>query len=261
MAVRDARYLDRARWADVNTADASAWASRTLMTMQGPVSSRLELTAGQSFAPGYPVANPPDPIGTRRLRGTIYARGLVESKRTFGAGRSSLRLRAVAAGTLGGTAVPLQRRVFLAGADPYETFRDPFLRSRGAPLADADIHYQAAGGLGLRGFVPTGTAAWGAALNAEAVRRLVERPRSRFFTSVSAALFADVALLDRAVLGRAVAADAGAGLRAAHRIGPTRFVTRVDLPLLVSRPAAGVAGAAGDGLFKFRWVWSLEEAF
>jgi hypothetical protein len=73
--------------------------------------------------------------------------------------------------------------------------------------------------------------------------------------------FVDAALLDRAALGRAAAADAGVGVRAAHRIGPTRFVTRVDLPVLVSRPAAAVAGAAGDGAFKFRWVWSFEEAF
>jgi hypothetical protein len=157
--------------------------------------------------------------------------------------------------------VPLQRRVFLFAADPYETFADPFLRSRGALLADRAVHYQAAGGLGLRGLAPGASAAWGVALNAEASRRLVERPRSRVLTSVSAALFADAALLDRAALGRAVAADAGVGLRAAHRIGPTRFVTRVDLPLLVTRPAAAVAGAAGDRPCKFRWVWSLEEAF
>jgi hypothetical protein len=89
----------------------------------------------------------------------------------------------------------------------------------------------------------------------------VERPARRAFSSVSLAAFVDAALLDRAAFGRAAAVDAGVGLRASHRIGPTRFVTRVDLPVVVTRPTAAVAGAAGDGVFKFRWVWSLEEAF
>jgi hypothetical protein len=98
-------------------------------------------------------------------------------------------------------------------------------------------------------------------VNVELAKPLVERPRERWFSAVSAVVFADAALLDPAALGRAAAADAGVGLRAAHRIGPTRFVTRIDLPLVVTRPAAAVAGARGDGPFKFRWVWSLEEAF
>jgi hypothetical protein len=38
-------------------------------------------------------------------------------------------------------------------------------------------------------------------------------------------------------------------------------VTWVDFPLVVSRSAYVVGSAAGDGTFKFRWVWSLEEAF
>jgi hypothetical protein len=91
--------------------------------------------------------------------------------------------------------------------------------------------------------------------------RVVTRPQQRLFSDVRVAAFADAALLDPQALGRAAAGDAGIGLRATHRIGPTRFVTRVDFPLLVTRPAAAVAGAAGDGAFKLRWVWSLEEAF
>jgi hypothetical protein len=167
----------------------------------------------------------------------------------------------VAAGTLGGTAVPLQRRVVLGGADPYATFANPFLRSRGALLARDDVHYGAAGGLGLRGFSPVASGTWGVALNTEAGLRLLDRPRRRVFGTVMLAAFADAALLDRAALGRAAAADAGIGVRVAHQIGPTRFVTRLDIPLLVTRPSAAVAGAAGDGAFKFRWVWSFEEAF
>jgi hypothetical protein len=269
MAVTDARYLDRRRWDDVNTAELTGWAAHSV-TAQSPSASagRLELTVGQSFAVRAPDAGlwvgplpPPDELTRRRVVGAAYARGALTLKRTVRAGAFDLRLRTVAAGTLGGRSVPGQRRIFLGGADPYESFDNPFLRSRGALFSRDAVHYQAAGGLGLRGFAPPASATWGVAVNAEAAWRVVERPARRAFASVSFAAFGDVALLDRAVLGRGAAFDAGVGLRAAHRIGPTRFVLRADLPLLVSRPAAAVAGAAGDGVFKFRWVWSLEEAF
>ena len=271
MVVTDARYLDRRRWDDVNTAELTAWAARSRDPGEGEprASARVALTLGEWFKPSYPPAYylwvgpgpPPDPIGTRRLRGASYAHGVVEVGWERPVGAFTLRWRTVAAGVLGGTSAPLQRRIGLAGADPYETFRNPFLRSGGAFLAREGVHYQAAGGLGLRGFAPTATATWGAAVNLEAGLRVLERPRLGAFSAVTVAAFADAALLDHATLGRDGAADAGIGVRASHRIGPTRFVTRVDLPLLVSRPARAVSGAAGDGAFKFRWVWSLEEAF
>ena len=269
MAVTDAAYLDRRRWDDVNTAELTAWAARSI-TEQGPSASaaRIELTLGQSFATRAPEPipwvgplPPPGCLSRRCVVGATYARGLISSRYALRVGEFDVRLRGVAAGTLGGTAVPLQRRIFVGGADPYATFGNPFLRSRGALLARDDVHYGAAGGLGLRGFSPVASATWGVALNAEAALRVMERPTRRAFSSVSLTAFVDAALLDRAVLGRAAAADAGVGLRAAHRIGPTRFVTRVDFPVAVTRPSAAVAGAAGDGVFKFRWVWSFEEAF
>jgi hypothetical protein len=262
MAVTDARYLDRRRWDDVNTAELTAWATRTRAREPGASSSRVEVTAGQSFWTQLRDVNTVDPVvSPRDVRGATYARGLLDHRREVPVGRLDLRLRFVAAGTLGGTSVPLQRRIFLGGADPYATFTDPFLRSRGGLLAADGAHYQAAGGLGLRGFAPFVSATWGVALNAEAALKLVTRPQKRVFSDVRVAAFADAALLDPQALGRAAAGDAGVGLRATHRIGPTRFVTRVDFPLLVTRPAAAVAGAAGDGAFKLRWVWSLEEAF
>jgi hypothetical protein len=247
MAVTGARYLDRRRWNDVNTAELTAWGARSVTERGASVStSRLELTIGQSFDSAV---------------GPTYARGSLTAQRTARAGAFDLRFRTVAAGTLGGTSVPAQRRIFLGGADPHAAFANPFLRSRGALLSRDAVHYQASGGLGLRGYSPAASATWGVALNAEAALRVVERPIRRAFSSVSLAAFVDAALLDRAAIGRSVALDAGVGLRAAHRIGPTRFVTRVDFPVLVSRPSAALAGAAGDGVFKFRWVWSLEEAF
>jgi hypothetical protein len=269
MVVYDARYLPPGRWDDWNTAELTGWAARSVVEQGAAVSAaRLELTAGHSFATRAPTPNvwmgplpPPDELTRRHVVGAPYARGSLTVQRAVRAGAFDLRFRTAAAATLGGTSVPTQRRVFLGGADPYATFANPFLRSRGAFLARDGAHYQAAGGLGLRGFSPVASATWGVAWNAEAAWRVVERPTRRAFSGVSLAVFVDAALLDRAALGRNAVADAGVGLRASHRVGPTRFVTRVDLPLVVSRPSAAVAGAAGDGVFKFRWVWSLEEAF
>jgi len=220
---------------------------------------RLESPLAGDTWPGPGAA--PEGLTRRRLSGASYARGRLEARREARVGAFDLRLRGVAAGTVGGTAVPLQRRVFLAGADAYATFSNPFLRSRGALLARGGAHYQAAGGAGLRALRAELSASWAVALDAEAGLRLVERPRRRWLSRVSVVAFADVAALDRAALHRVAAADAGVGVRAAHRLGPTRFVTRLDLPLLASRPGAAVGAAAGDGTLKLRWVWSLEEAF
>jgi hypothetical protein len=55
--------------------------------------------------------------------------------------------------------------------------------------------------------------------------------------------------------------DAGIGLRADHRIGDTRFTTRFDLPLYVSRPELAQDGEPGDDELEFRWTFSFEPAF
>lgn len=278
MTVTDAAYLDSKRWDDLNTVELTGWATHTRLTRRGIRSARLEVTVGQAFSPvpivspfGFPSVSsrfgyahlsvPPYAVpGERALRGATYARGSITSTRRVAFGRLDLAVRTVLAGTLGGGAVPAQRRVFLSSADPYRTFDNPLLRSRGA-LLGGDAHYQAPGGGDLRGFGAAATASWLVGVGAEAGPRLVERPAARLFTSLSLVAFGEAALLDPRAIGRDAAADAGVGLRAAHRIGPTRFVTRVDFPLVVSRSAYAVGGAPGDPQFKFRMVWSLEEAF
>jgi hypothetical protein len=49
-------------------------------------------------------------------------------------------------------------------------------------------------------------------------------------------------------------------MRAEHRIGDTRFVTRFDLPLFVSRPLLAQDRSPGDDQFAFRWVFSFQPA-
>jgi hypothetical protein len=55
--------------------------------------------------------------------------------------------------------------------------------------------------------------------------------------------------------------DAGLGLRAEHRIGDTRFMTRFDVPLFLSRPEVGQNSDSGDDELEFRWTFSFEPGF
>jgi hypothetical protein len=94
----------------------------------------------------------------------------------------------------------------------------------------------------------------------------VSRPRARLFSRVALAAFSDLAHgfqrdADLPPDARIrFLGDAGIGLRAEHRIGDTRFVTRFDLPLWVSRPELAQDRSAADDELAFRWVFSFEPA-
>jgi hypothetical protein len=89
------------------------------------------------------------------------------------------------------------------------------------------------------------------------------RPTARLFQRVALAAFTDLGVgdnVDPADLdGARFVGDAGIGFRADHRICDTRFVTRFDVPLYVSRPELSVRPTDND--FDFRWVFSFEPAF
>ena len=269
MTVTDFTYLDGRRWDDLNTAEVTLWAEHSRASFGGSRGMRIELSVGEAFAL---VRIPQDVYnfgstfgvygysGDRALRGSTYFRGLIESRRSARIGGFDFGLRTVLAGVTASGALPRQREIFLAGADPYETFTNPFLRSRGA-LFGGEAHYQSPGGGDLRGFGPNLSTRWLAGASVEAGSRLVDRPARRLFSTVSLVGFADGAFLDPHTLHRAAAADAGIGLRASHRIGPTSFITRVDFPLVVSCASCAVGGQPGDNGFKPRAVWSLEETF
>jgi hypothetical protein len=150
------------------------------------------------------------------------------------------------------------------GADPLERLANPFLRSRGSLLEGDDMRYQLPGGGGLRGIDPRVSTRALVALNAELERTMISRPKARLFSRVALAAFTDLARgfqddEDAPSSGRIrFLGDAGVGLRAEHRIGDTRFVTRFDLPLWVSRPELAQDRSTGDDEVAFRWVVSFE---
>jgi hypothetical protein len=102
------------------------------------------------------------------------------------------------------------------------------------------------------------------AVNLELDQTLLARPTARLFNRLGLAAFTDLSHSFNdgiPVTGDRIRflADAGIGVRADHRIGDTRFTTRLDVPLYVNRPELSVRPSGGE--FDFRWVFSFEPAF
>ena len=126
-----------------------------------------------------------------------------------------------------------------------------------------DFRYQLPGGGGVRGVDPRVSSEGIVALDLELARTLVTRQNARLFNRIGIAAFTDLAQAfgssDQPLTGNRLrfVGDAGIGIRAEHRIGDTRFVTRFDLPLFVSRPELAQDRSPGDDKVAFRWVVQL----
>jgi hypothetical protein len=152
------------------------------------------------------------------------------------------------------------------GADPLERLTNPFLRSRGSLLEGEDMNYQLPGGAGVRGVDPRVSTAALVGVNLELEHALIRRPSRRLFSRVALAAFTDLAQAiggsAQPLLGERLGfiGDAGVGLRAEHRIGDTRFVTRFDMPLWINEPKLAQDTSSGDEPVGFSWVFSFQPA-
>ena len=255
----DLRYLDPGYYDDAGTVEVALASGVTTRSGRWQLGARSTLAGGLAYhrdglaASGRSDLNP------------FYGRVTVEgtAHRAIGA-HWGLAAR-LYAGVAGGDGLPpKQRQIYAQGADPLARLANPFLRSRGALLEGEDVHYQLPGGGGVRGMDPRISTRGLVAVNAELERTVLARPNARLFSRVALAAFTDLAHgfqrdADAPTSGRIrFLGDAGVGLRAEHRIGDTRFVTRFDLPLWVNRPALAQDRSAGDDEFAFRWVFSFE---
>jgi hypothetical protein len=260
VGVDDVRFLDPGLYDDVGTVELQSFGGLTTasgkwqLQFQSSVGGGLVYNRDGLAATGRPELNP------------FYFRGTIEgvARRPIGT-KSNLAARAFIGYSRGDEETAKQRQIYLQGADPLQQLYNPFLRSRGSILAGEDFHYHAPGGAGVRGLdrrVSTGAVV---ALNLELDRALLTRPTARLFNRVAIAAFTDVAHAfgeaDQPLTGERLrfVADVGIGLRADHRIGDTRFTTRFDVPLYVSRPELSVRPTGNEG--EFRWVFSFEPAF
>ncbi len=258
----DFRYLDRGYYDDVGTVEAqvsggvSAAAGRWRLGLRSTAAGGLAYNRGGLAASGRVDLDP------------FYVRGTLEgvARRPLG-GRLGLGIRLFAGGAGGEHPAAKQRQIYLQGADPLELLTHPFLRSRGALLVGDDFRYHAPGGAGVRGLDPRVSTAAVVALGLELDHTILSRPGSRLFSRVSLAAFGDLA---RGIGGPAepltgerirLLGDAGLGLRAEHRIGDTRFLTRFDFPLYLSEPGAAHDRNLGDDEVAFRWTFGLQPAF
>ncbi len=257
MAVSDLGYVDRRLWDNAGTIEAGPWASLTSVNGDRVLRARAGVRGGVVYRnPGAGVQS------TTRYDVEGFARA---------SGELSLRTGFLGVRLFGGTylahnAPPLQRRIMLAGADPYETFTNPLLRSRGALFVRPDFHYQAPGDANLRGFRPDLGGRWAVALNLEGTTAVYRRPgASGLFTEVALAVFADVGIVDTLAVpatgGQSYTTlyDGGVGLVTRHRINDLAWTMRFEVPFVVNRWNYAADGI--DRRIAFRWLMSLEPSF
>ena len=258
----DFRYLDRGYYEDAGTIELLIGAGVT--DRVGPWSLAFRTSAAGGLA--YNRRGLGTALGRSDVPGT-YGRFTLE-----GSARRTVGLNWIVGGrfyggfTTGDEAVVKQRQMYLAGADPLQQFGNPFLRSSGALLVRPDVYYSQPGGAGLRGFDPRLSTVGVVSLNGELERTLLSRPRGKLLRRVGLALFGDVGHAIRdGIIGRGdrlrFLADAGIGIRAEHTIGQTSFTTRVDFPLLMSRPELAQDREPGSDKAGFRWQFSFSPAF
>jgi len=266
LVTTDTRYLDPALWDGGGTVEAEGWVRSRDQRGTWTLSGRLGLGGGVEYR------NRENSLAGDSYDAQPYLRLTAEgtARRALG-GRVSLALRGYAGWVESGRHPLKQRQLFIAGADPYGQFANPFLRSRGALLAGRAVHYQMPGGGGLRGIAPGTSATRLLAINVDADRAVVSRPDRdtttqrgmRLFREVRVGVFGGAALgngeIPKTGSSAALVADAGIGIKMGHRIGQTSFVTRFDVPFVVTRPRLAVGQI--DGAVQFRWVVSASPAF
>jgi hypothetical protein len=155
----------------------------------------------------------------------------------------------------------------LAGADPYETFTNPLLRSAGALLVRPGFHYQAPGDAGLRAFQSTLGGRWALAVNAEVTHPLVHRERG-VVRDVALEGFCDVGLVDSMATspqsgGKRYSAlhDTGIGVVTQHQVGDLAWTMRLEFPIEMNAWSLVADYRPSGGRVAFRWLVSLSPSF
>src|SRR6266581_1899908 len=166
MATTNLGYLDRRLWDNAGSIEISPSLSTTVR--QGETVWRTSVVARIGTVYRRGTADPRSPYGYEaftRLSGEASVRTPLSGATTFGA-------RLFAGGYLGPSHPVRQLRVAVAGADPYETFTNPFPRSRGALLVRPDFYYHAPEAANLRAFRNDLGGRWAVGVNLELTRRL-----------------------------------------------------------------------------------------
>ena len=265
MATTDLGYLDRKQWDDAGTIEAGPWVTTTFERGNTGWQARLGVRGGVVYRfPGAGV------VSKNRYDMEPFARvtGELSVQKPFWL-KSSLRVRVFGGGYVGDNRPPLQRRIPVAGADPYETFTNPLLRSRGAPFVREGFHYHAPGNANLRAFRPDLGGRWAVGVNIEGTKPLIPARRTGLVRTLAFAAFLDLGVVDTTAVPSAPPGqwyttlyDGGVGLVSRQRIKDLEWMLRLEFPIVVNRSdyAADWSGTT-EGRFAFRWQISLESSF
>ena len=265
MATTDLGYLDRGLWDDAGTIEAGPWIGTTVEHGNTVWQGRLRLRGGVVYrfpGPGIVATNRYDLEPFTRATGEISARTPFWLKSTLG-------LRVFGGAYLGDNVPPLQRRIPIAGADPYETFTNPLLRSRGAAFVRRDFHYHAPGNANLRAFRSDLGGRWAVGVNIETTRPLLAPRHPGLLSGMALEAFLDLGVVDTLAVPSAAAGqwyttlyDGGVGVVTRHRIRDLDWSFRLEFPLVVNRfNYAADWNGANEGRLAFRWQVSLESSF
>ncbi len=265
MATTNLGYLDRRLWDDGGTVEAGPWISTTVQRGAALLRARLGARGGVVYSnpgPGYGSSSRYDVEGFGRFTGEASVRAPFPLGTTIG-----VRLFG---GAYAGSSVPvLQRRIPIVGADPYETFTNPLLRSAGALFVRPDFHYHAPGNGNLRGFRSDLGGRWALTANLE-LTRSVWRRDGGILRDVALTGFADGGLVDTLAVPTTASGagrwytplyDGGVGLVTRHQIRDLSWTMRLELPLVVSRSTYARDLRPSEGRLAFRWQLSLAPSF
>lgn len=264
MSTTDVGYLDRRMWDDAGTVELGPWIHYD--AQKGPTTWGADL--GVKGGVVYRVPGP-GVIATNRYDVNGYARLTGEaSVRTPLAAGALLGVRLFGGAYFSSDPPPLQRRIYIGGADPYETFTDPLLRSRGAWFVRPGFYYQSPGDGNLRGFSAALGGRWAVTTNIEVTRSVVTRRRG-FLRNAAIEGFFDGGLVDTAAVPSASGTakvttlwDGGLGVVFDTRIRDLSWTTRFEVPFLVNRfDHAADVRALTAGNAAFRWSVSLAPSF
>ncbi len=263
VATTDTGYLDHRLWDDAGTVEAGPWVSTAVRNGSVLIKARLGVRVGMVyFNPGLGV------VSTNRYDVEPFGRSAGEASIRmpfwFGA---TLGLRAFAGGYLGSHSPVKQRRILIAGADPYETFANPFLRSRGSLFVRPDFHYQAAGNANLRAFRSDLGGRWAVALNTE-LSRAVFQHQSGMLRELAVEGFFDFGFVDTVATRPSRAEhwyqdvdDAGIGVVVRQQVGDLPWTLRLELPFVMSAWDLAPDFRPPGGRVQFRWLVSLAPIF
>ena len=269
MATTTLGYLDRRLWDDGGTIEAGPRVETTVERPggmdEGPTvfKGRLAGHVGVAYwnpGPGTESGNRYDVAAFARLAGDASMRA------PFWLG-TSLGLRVFGGAYLSHVNPLAQRRIMVGGADPYQTFTNPLLRSEGALLVRPDFQYHEPGDANVRAFRPDLGGRWALALNAE-VSRVLWKHDGGAVRDFSVGGFADVALVDSmATFGNAgghsysALHDVGLGIASRQQVGELGWTMRIEFPIEMNMPDLAADDHSPSQHVAFRWLVSLRPSF